>query len=90
MFLTLAFHHNLIKWILPASFLVFSIPAYLLHWLLIRVLSLPIPKRFYNRMDNVLFELFTKQIVYFLLRSTPAKVILMIEYNLNMICNPNI
>ena len=41
-------------------------------------------------MDNVLFELFTKQIVYFLLRSTPAKVILMIEYNLNKICNPNI
>lgn len=74
MLLTLAFYNKSIKWILPTAYLMSSLPAYLLYWLLIRVVTLPLNKKCYHNMESCLYETLSKQIMYILLKESPAKV----------------
>ncbi len=74
MLLTLAFHHYFIKWLIPASYLALTIPSFVLTWTTCKLISIPLPKRCRLRLDNFVFELYFKQILYFLVTINPLKV----------------
>jgi hypothetical protein len=74
MFLTLAFHHYLFKWLVPISYLAITVPSYLLVYTATKILCTPMPQRHRQSIDNFLFELYFKQILYFLFKISQLKV----------------
>lgn len=75
MLLTLAFHFKTIKWILPTAYFVTTLPTYFLYWIFIRISTLPIRRKFRIDLENYLFELYSKQFVYYIFRHSASNVI---------------
>ncbi len=74
MLLTLAFNYRQLKWILPTAYAASILPTYFFYWFIVRLVTFPLNKRHYYTMDNYLFEMFSKQFIYFTLKNVPAKV----------------
>ena len=74
MFLTFAFHHKFIKWIIPTTYLVMCVPGFLWVWSGIKVTNFLIPKRYKGKLETKWIELFQRQVLFFLFSISPAKV----------------
>ena len=75
MLLTFAFYFKTIKWILPTAYFVTTLPTYFLYWLFIRLLTLPVRKSIRTDLENNLFEIYSKQFVYYIFKNSASNVI---------------
>ena len=86
MLLTLAFHHKTLKWLLPFTFAASSLPSFLFYWLSLRILTAALPSNYFRKGDDLLYEIFQKQILFFIQNFTRIKVIIIFVFvivNLN-------
>lgn len=74
MLLTLVFNYKSIKWFLPFTVIIGTIPSFVIYWLTLRAITLVLPHSVYRRGDDFLYELYQRQLLFFFENFSGIKV----------------
>lgn len=73
--LTLSYHLQSMKWIVPAGFMLGTAPSYYALWGSWRILSSVLPARVFEAGDEFLYSLYQKLILFFFENCSGTEVI---------------
>lgn len=73
--LSILVHAQSVRWLFPAAAMLTAAPIHITAWTAVRLLTLPLPRRFYRALDDSLYSTYQRYVLFFMRCYTGAEVI---------------